>query len=58
MGYAHGCCPLGNNPKIKKNDNDDECTFIIVYLVEASIKIKKLTTTMSAHSLLSSPWWR
>lgn len=47
--------PLEATPKIKKNDDNDESAFIVVSLVEATVKIKKLTTTMNAHSLLLSP---
>lgn len=55
MGYVHGCHPPWGNTQDQKNDDDDESAFIVVSLVEAAVKIKKLTITMIAHSLLLSP---
>lgn len=51
-------------PKKKKPNDDNErmwwtCTLIVIIpLVEVAFEILKMTTTMSAHSLLSSPWCR
>lgn len=39
MGYAHGCRPPWGNTQNEKNDDNDECAFIVVSLVEAAAKI-------------------